>query len=187
MPRPIPLIIIPLLLCAGVAVPSAAQTQRIAVLEFEGDGSIETSGLRFLADVVREAALQNLDEDWEVVTRDNMLVLLEANAEDLDQCEGECEVETGRLLGAHRVVAGSQVKFGSAYELVLRSYDTESGRLIGSETVSAGDLDELRSLLGPASVRLFGGHAPESPTQPAGRGEVELGVRLDRGGVSSTS
>ena len=145
-----------LILTALWAAPVHAQPQRVAVLEFDGDGSIDVRGLQFLADQVREAALRQLGaQGWEVVTRENMLVLLETNTKDLAECVGECEVETGRLLGAHRVVAGSQLMFGSTYELVLRSYDTATGRLLTSESVSASDLDELRGQLGPASERLF--------------------------------
>jgi len=141
-----------------LVMPCAASAQkRIAVLEIRGDGSIETAGLRFLADKVREAALVHMGtENWEVMTQENMLVLLEANAADLAACEGECEVQTGRLLGAHVVVAGSQVRFGSSYELVLRSYETETGKLIASSSASASSLDELRAQLDGTCARLFG-------------------------------
>ena len=168
------------LVSGWLAAPCAAQTRRVAVLEFRGDGSIEGAGLRFLADKVREAALTHLDPaDWDVMTQDNMLVLLEANAQSLAACEGECEVETGRLLGAHLVVAGSQVRFGSSYELVLRSYETESGKLLASASASAGSLDELRAKLDGTCARLFSARAVG--VWSAGGGTVEHGVELDRG------
>ena len=138
--------------------PSSAWADRIAVLEFEGDGSIDDQGMLFLADRVREAALHHLGpQGWEVMDRGNMLVLMEANAEDLAICEGECEVETGRLLGADRVVAGRVVTFGSSLELTLRAYDTHSGGMLASHSGSAADLDEVKVRLDEISAWLFVG------------------------------
>ena len=164
-----------LLFCVLAFVHTTAQAQqRIAVLELSGDGSIEETGLQFLADKIREAALVYLDTAvWEVMTQENMLVLLEANADDLAACEGECEVETGRLLGAHLVVAGSQLQFGSSYELVLRSYETESGKLLASASASAGSLDGLRAQLDDTCARLFGGRA--NAARPSTTGSKRIG------------
>ena len=159
----------------------ALAQQRVAVLEFAGDGSIEDNGLAFLADMVRESALKYLGSaGYEVMTRENMLVLMEMNTDDLGACEGECEVETGRMIGAHLVVAGSQVKFGSSFELVLRTYETETGRLTGSETVSAETLDALRSRLEGTCARLFGGGGAEAEISPAvGETTVDVGSNVD--------
>ena len=169
-----------LLFCALILAHTTAKAQqRIAVLEISGDGSIEETGLQFLADKIREAALTHLDSDeWEVMTQENMLVLLEANSDDLAACVGECEVETGRLLGAHLVVAGSQIQFGSSYELILRSYETESGRLLVSASASAESLDGIRTQLDETCARLFGarvGAARSSNSESKeGDGVVEI-------------
>ena len=162
--------------------PGRGQTQqRVAVLEFAGDGSIEDNGLAFLADMVRESALKYLGSSgYEVMTRENMLVLMEMNTDDLGACEGECEVETGRMIGAHLVVAGSQVKFGSSFELVLRTYETETGRLTGSETVSAETLDSLRSRLEGTCARLFGGGSDHAEISASiGEVAVDIGSNVD--------
>ena len=138
------------------SLPTPALADRVAVLEFAGDGSIDDQGMLFLADRVREAALHHLGpQGWEVMDRGNMLVLMEANAEDLAICEGECEVETGRLLGADRVVAGRVVTFGSSLELTLRAYDTHSGGMLASHSGSATDLDEVKVRLDEISAWLF--------------------------------
>lgn len=140
-----------------------AHAKRVAVLEFSGDGSLVAADLQFLAEKVRSAALKFLDNDeWKVITRENMLVMLDANAEDLAECVGECEVETGRLIGANMVVAGSARIFGTRYTAIIRSYDTNSGELVGSEEVTAQDLDGLWDELMDASRRLFGGEEPSS-------------------------
>ena len=102
------------ILGALLLVPASIKAQqRIAVLEFTGDGSIDETGLRYLADEVRNAAVRHLDRDgWIVMSRENMLELLEINSEDLAECVGECEVETGRLIGAHLLITGNVVRPG---------------------------------------------------------------------------
>lgn len=138
----------------------AGAAKRLAVLEFGGDESIDDSGLRTLADKVRSESLNYLDaSQWKVMTHENILVLLQANAEDLESCIGECEVETGRLLGAQMVVAGRAVKFGTRFTLLLHAYDTESGELMATAEATGADLDELWDGLGPACAQLFGGRA----------------------------
>jgi len=142
--------------------------QRIAVLEFRGDGSLDESALLFLADEVREAALGVMDPaEWELITRENMLVLLEHNADSLEQCEGECEVETGRLLGAHVVVSGEQVKLGSYQRVRLKVLDTSAGRLLTSTKVEAVDVDALVKELERAGRRLFADLAGASSSKDA--------------------
>ena len=141
---------------AIVAAPGAARADRLAVLEFEGDGSLETSGLKYLSDEVRGAALNVLRRgSWEVITRDNMLVMLESNRDNLVACEGECEVETGRLLGADLVVAGVQLRLGSQLRVQLKAYDTRTGNLLAMERAEAETVDELLAVLGARAEALY--------------------------------
>ena len=147
------------IVCAlGLALllPGGAYAERLAVLAFGGDGSLDDAQLAFLADEVRSAALDTLDRaQWTVITRENMLVLLETNAEDLAACEGQCEVETGQLIGADVVVAGDLVKMGSQYRVRLKAYDTTSGELISSEKVESGDIDGVVDQLAHTCGKLF--------------------------------
>lgn len=140
----------------------AASAERLAVLEFSSDGSVTDSELGFIADRVRGEALRVLDEDeWKVLTRENMLVLIGANADQLESCIGECEVETGRLLGADQVVSGSAMVFGTRYTVMLKAYETESGELLATQELTAEDLDELWDGLPDVCAALFG--EPEVP------------------------
>jgi len=141
------------LVCPG----RATGDQRLAVLEFTSDGSVTDSELSFIADRVRGEALRVLGSDhWKVMTRENMLVLLGANVDQLEACIGECEVETGRLLGAHRVVAGSAMVFGTRYAVMLKLYETQGGELLATQELTAADLDELWDGLPAACEALFG-------------------------------
>jgi len=146
-----------LLLLALVAPGRAQSSERLAVLEFTSDGSVTDSQLSFIADRVRGEALRVLgSEHWKVMTRENMLVLLGANVEQLESCIGECEVETGRLLGAHRVVAGSAMIFGTRYTVMLKLYETDGGELLATQELTAADLDELWDRLPQTCEALFG-------------------------------
>ena len=165
-------------------IPGLARADRVAVLEIGGDGSISEAGLEFLADKVRGEALRHLEgSGWEVITRENMLVLLQANASDLAACEGECEVETGRLLGAQLVVAGSVVRLGTKYRITLKSFRTDSGLLIGGEDNSADDIDGLVDGLPGIGAQLFEdtGWSEAGSGSRIGRGRVVHGLDLDRG------
>jgi len=152
---------------------SAAEARRVAVLEFSGDGSIDEQGLITLADKVRGEALKHLDSaTWQVITRENMLVLVQANADELDACVGECEVETGRLVGADLVVAGSAVTFGTRYTLLLKAYDTATANLLASEEVVADDLNRLWDDIPEACAAMFGTPATRTPPD-GGRGVAD--------------
>ena len=132
-------------LCSG---PGTATADRVAVLEFTGDGSLADSELLYLSDEVRASALDLLDRNrWEVITRENTVLLLRENRATLESCLGECEVEMGRTIGADLVIAGDQVKMGSLYRIRLKAYDTNSGQLLSSEKAEARTVDELVSTL----------------------------------------
>ena len=77
------------------------------------------------------------------MTRENLLVLLQASGKDLAECEGECEVDTGRRIGADAVVSGDVLKFGSRFKLSLRLHETRGGQLLSAAVASGATLDEL--------------------------------------------
>ena len=152
--------------------------KRLAVLEFKGE-DLEPKSLAYLGRRVRGEALKHLPAGWEVMTRDNMLVLIDTAQ---GQCvkEGECDVETGRHIGADLVVSGEVVRFGGQIRLTMNSYDTASGRLVRSAEAAGPDERQLgesllaacRSLFAPAepaaaSTRSFAEASTAPPTPPA--------------------
>lgn len=150
------------MLCLNVALttPAWAGTERrLAVLEFTSSvDTVSDIELAYLADKIRGAALRTLNPtEWTIMTRENMLVMIESNAEDLASCLGECEVETGQLIGAHRVVSGTLVTVGARLVLTLKVFDTNSGRMVGFDEVSGTDFEGLSTGLPVACTRLFGG------------------------------
>src|SRR5260221_10857111 len=96
----------------------------------------------YLSDQVRSAVKETLPQA-KVITRENMLVLLQASGKKLEECEGECEVDTGRRIGADLVISGELLRFGTQYKLNMKLHDTRSGELISGSVASGATADEL--------------------------------------------
>jgi len=129
----------------------------MAVLEFRSKlkgVEREQVDAAYLTDVVRSAALKQIG-GLRVMTRENMLVLLQGSGKKAEDCEGGCEVETGRLLGADLVITGDVLKFGSAYKLNLRLHETRDGRLLSGSQASGRTVDELDQSLQAAVADLL--------------------------------
>ncbi|MBS2022537.1 MAG: hypothetical protein JST92_09015 [Deltaproteobacteria bacterium] len=90
--------------------------------------------------------------DAQVMTRENVLVMLQAPGKTLADCEGECEVDTGRRLGADLVISGEILRVGTKLKIDLRLHDTHSGQLLQGATVQGKSVDELDADL-PRAVR----------------------------------
>ena len=144
----------PLLLLAA---PAASPGPLMAVLEFRSKltGEMQQQvDAGYLTDVVRSSALKQIP-GLQVMTRENMLVLLEGSGKSLADCEGACEVDTGRLLGADLVVTGEVLRFGSALKLNLRLHETRDGRLLSGAQASGRTVDELDQSLQAAVADLL--------------------------------
>ena len=179
-PAPVPAAPAPPPATAAVPPPApqpSAGGAMLAVLEFrnhlpEGDKELESG---YFADRVRAHALEGV-RDLRVMTRENMLVLIPKKLED---CEGQCEVETGRRIGADLVVSGDLRKIGSSYKLDLRLHDVRSGELLGGAQPhgrTVDDLDEsvaqsVTVLLQPIGTRKTA--PPPASREPAAVAELE--------------
>ena len=115
----------------------------IAVLEFRDKvPAAERIDTAYLADQVRAAVKEDLPQA-RLISRENMLILLQSAGRSLEECEAECEVETGRRIGADLVVSGDLRKIGSSYKLDLRLHDVRSGELLGSAQPHGRTVDDL--------------------------------------------
>jgi hypothetical protein len=142
---------------------AAASTSRrfehgmVAVLDLRSSTKdLTPEDVRYFGDVVRGATLKAAPR-LEVMTRENLLVLLQASGKDLANCEGECEVDTGRRIGADLIVSGEMLKVGTHYKLTLRLHDTHEARLIGATVASGSTIDELDEATTKAALDLFAG------------------------------
>ena len=145
---------------------AAADARVLAVLEFRSRLDKERVDTGYLTDQVRAAALE-AGPSLRVITRENLLTLLRASGKDLAECEGECEVDTGRRVGADLVISGELLKFGTSYKLNMRLHDTREGTLLSAATAAGQTFDELDHSLQPAVQKLLGPLAGAPRQQPA--------------------
>jgi TolB-like protein len=133
-----------------------ADGAQVAVLDFKRGDGFSKDDARYLTDVVRGAVLSTASR-LAVMTRENLLVLLQASGKDLAECEGECEVDTGRRIGADAVVSGDLLKFGARLKLSLRLHETKGGRLLAAAVASGATLEELDAEVQKRAAELLAG------------------------------
>jgi hypothetical protein len=134
----------------------------------------------FLTDLVRQQALEAAPS-IRLMTRENVLLILEASGRKLDECEGECEVDTGRRLGADVVVTGELLRFGTGFRANLRLHDTHSAQLLSAAVASGATAEALEKDLSRAVAKLvipLAG-APRPPEPPVA--EHAIGLYLTGG------
>ena len=140
---------------ADLARTRAMLAGKLAVLDLRNFSSdIGKQSAQYFTDVVRQETLRKAPQ-LDVMTRENLLVLLQASGKKLEECEGECEVDTGRRIGADLIVSGVIQKIGTHYKITLRLHETKEGRLLGSAVASGSSLDELDEKTAPAADELF--------------------------------
>ena len=128
---------------------------KLAVLDFTNFAKdLSKEDVHYFADVVRGATLRAAPH-MDVMTRENLLVLLQASGKDAAQCEGECEVDTGRRIGADAVISGEVLKVGSRYKISLKLHETHEGRLLSTGVASGKTIDELDEKLQAAATELL--------------------------------
>ncbi len=99
---------------------------RIAVLELKG--KLPRGQLSVMSDKVRAGVLSALaGTDYVVMSRENMAMLIRDMGLDCESAQGECEVETGRNIGAAYVVSGSVEDMGGLLLCTIKIHDTKRG------------------------------------------------------------
>lgn len=135
-------------LCAPAL--SVAAPPKLAVLELANRAGLREAEARYLTDRVRAAAVQ---AGYFVLSRENILEHLPPGAT-LAACEGDCEVQTARNVGADQVVSGEIIRLGTELRVALRLHETRAGRLLNTARV-AGAIEDIDAPLEHAARRLF--------------------------------
>ncbi len=132
-----------------------AEIKRVAVLEFRGV-DVQDAMLLKLSDQSRFAALEVLDhQKYSVITRENMMQILEDNGLTASCLEGTCEVDIGRNIGADIIVTGDVFKTEGVYYLTLKLFDTHRGRLLAGQDIESESFGDLKKQTKVGSVVLF--------------------------------
>jgi formylglycine-generating enzyme required for sulfatase activity len=148
-----------------LAAPVRAEQQKIAVLEFEVQKGLEIDRRTF-SERVQNAA-RRAAPDLFVMTSANIETLVRGAGKTIEQCEGQCAVDTGRLIGADIVISGRISRVGRTYAISMQMYETASGELKGGEDVAAKTEDELLAASESAAERLLAPLAGGTATEKA--------------------
>ena len=106
----------------------------IAVLDVEG--SVSEAIKVQLADETRAGTLSALPQkDYTVLTRENMLSVLNDQNKDATCFEGSCEVEIGRNIGADFIISGQVVQIEGTYLYSVKIHNTQTGALVGTHRI----------------------------------------------------
>jgi len=92
---------------------------------------------------------------FKLMTKENITELLPPDKRSLKNCEGECEVETGRLLGANYLVTGTVTKFSGELRVTIRLYDVAGGDMLDSKKASAKKVKELEKPIEEIAETIF--------------------------------
>jgi len=129
---------------------------KLGVLEFTNLAGVTPYEIQTITDMVRLEAGEALPGAWYLImTRESILQLLPPDRRNLAACEGECEVETGRNIGADYVVTGEVGKFGHDLQVKFKLYNTGTSDYLGGKIVNAADINGLQKPLSEEAARLF--------------------------------
>jgi TolB-like protein len=164
------------LLVTAFAVPAVAQPakKKVAVLELQNPAGLSDQEASYLTNVVRGQAVNSLPaESFQVMTRENILEYLPPGT-DLAQCEGACEVETGRRVGADYVITGDIIRFGTQLKVSLRMHDTNTSQSKAAEDASGATVDDLEEPVKQAARRVLAPLLSGLRSGPVPRAKVEV-------------
>ena len=132
---------------------------------------LESDELSLLSDEVRGAIVRVVGTTLQVMTRENMEVMLTDMGIDAScVSEGACEVETARNLGVNYVVSGTVVAAGDILVASVKLHHTGNGQLLSSERTQGADLIGLLNAIDPVTVKLMSsvvGNVPQPPVAAA--------------------
>lgn len=147
----------------------ASNTENVAVLPFQGDSSVSTQQLNFLAGKYEMELMET--NAFRILDRSRTeLILKEQGFQQSGACNSsECQVQMGQLLGVDKVISGNLVRFGKKYAFHSELIDVSTGQVVVSVELSqAGDLEDVyEELCRGAALKLVekvnGGHSSKIP------------------------
>ena len=117
---------------------SLGWAEHLAVLEFTGSENEDLVSI--LSDQARAGALDQLDPlTYSIITRENMMQILNDMGKDETCIDGACEVDLARNIGADLVVSGNISKIGSTHLVMLKLHQSDNGTLLAMHKIQADD------------------------------------------------
>lgn len=137
------------LLLLLVTTAASAQTDkptRIAVLDLQFGGKLDSEYQLPLSDALRFELIRT--GRFQVMERNQMeSVLVEQGFQMAGCASDECAIKAGKLLGVQQMMAGSISKVGDLYSIILRLIDVESGAIVDADKIDcACPIEEVLSV-----------------------------------------
>ena len=136
---------------------SSVLATHVAVLETVATKDIITlQEKQYLTDVLRSEAVKALPAElnYTIMTRENITMMLPPGKV-LEDCEGECIVETGKNISADYVAQGRVGKFGDDLTITVELYETAENKLLSSFSTKAIDIATLENEIRQKSKEFF--------------------------------
>lgn len=149
-----------LFLLTFVLVVSSAFATHVAVLETMVDPSakekVSLSDRQYLTNVLREVAVKVLpaQKGYTIMTRENILEMLPPGMA-IEDCEGECLVETGKNIDADYICQARIGVFGGVLTLSAELYETAGNKLMASFNGRGNSVDKLLTLIEDKAPAFF--------------------------------
>ena len=117
---------------------SLGWADHLAVLEFTGSNDEDLVSI--LSDQARAGALDQLDPFvYSIITRENMMQILEDMGKDATCIEASCEVDMARNIGADFVISGTISQIGQTQMVMLKLHQSDSGTLLAMHRIQGDD------------------------------------------------
>lgn len=156
----------------------------VAVVEtIAENNAIGRSERLFLTDKLRESAKKALPAymGYVIMTRENIQQMLPPG-KSIEDCEGECLVETGKNINAHYIAQARVGKFGKNFTLTVEFYETMGNNLVGSFTARTPDADGLLEEIERQASGMFAAISGGRPIDYAGESDGFSELNLGQGG-----
>jgi hypothetical protein len=130
--------------------------QRIATLGLSNQSKqvVTQEEVSYLSNLIRQAAARLPQDHFSVITQENIRLMLPPD-QTLEDCIKDCQISTGRAIGADYIITGEVFKFGQSIRMTLQLYESKTGILKSTDQVSADQLDALEKPLQIATLGLF--------------------------------
>ncbi len=117
---------------------------------------VSLSDRQFLTNVLREQAVMELpaEQNFTIMTRENINAMLPPG-KSIEDCEGDCMVETGRNIAADYVCQMHLGSFDGAFSLSAELYETAANKLITSFNGQGASVKELLEIIKEKSPNFF--------------------------------
>ena len=159
--------------------------KRVAVLKLRNLARLGRIEIRYLSNLLRQAAGRLTPSRFLVMTNDSIEALLPPDV-DLERCEDTCPIKIGRTIQADWLLVGEVVRFGKGNTLrvSLNLHHVESGGLTDSTVVKGRDAESLEEPLQGAAIELFGALDPRLKRDAS---HLERGSASERAQTTSVS